>query len=201
MAKPTVTVLASGGLDSTACLSYYLAVGYAVHALWVDYGQAAALAESAAVARVVAYYGVALRKLHVAGIEWPALPGQLLEFRGRNLTLVSLALNTAAHGAGLIALGIHQGTGFADCSEGFARQAGELLELLSGGRLRLDCPFVHWSKLDVARYAVSQGVPLDLTYSCERGSVPPCKECVKCQDVEMISKALQAESESADGAP
>ena len=201
MAKPIVTVLASGGIDSTACLHYYLSAGYDVHALWVDYGQPATSAESAAVGRIAEHYSLPLKKVRIAGLDWPNLPGQLFEFRGRNLTLVSLALNTAAGGNGLIALGIHQGTAFADCSEDFVYRTDGLVASLSEGRFRLDCPFVRWSKLEVAHYAVSTGVPLDLTYSCERGSLPPCKECVKCRDVAQISKAFQLGCKSADSKP
>ena len=180
MAKAVITVLASGGLDSTACMAYYLAENYAVHALWVDYGQPSAQAEESAIERITSHDDVPLQKVHVTGINWPKLDNELFEFRGRNLTLVSLALNTAPVEPGLIALGIHQGTPFADCTDTFAQQLNSLLILLTDGRLRLDCPFLTWSKLDVAEYALSHAVPIDLTYSCEKGLIPPGKECVKC---------------------
>jgi len=145
MAKAVITVLASGGLDSTACMAYYLAENYAVHALWVDYGQPSAQAEESAIERITSHYDVPLQKVHVTGINWPKLDNELFEFRGRNLTLVSLALNTAAVAPGLIALGIHQGTPFADCTDTFAQQLNSLLILLSDSRLRLDYPFLQWS--------------------------------------------------------
>lgn len=201
MTKVMITVLASGGLDSTACLSYYLAEGYTVHALWIDYGQPAALAEEKAVEQITDYYQISLQKVHVTGINWPSLGNELFEFRGRNLTLVSLALNTAPVEPGLIALGIHQGTSFADCTDAFAQLLNSLLILLSDGRLRLDCPFLQWSKLDVAEYALSHAVPISLTYSCEKGSLPPCKECVKCRDIQEIFNALQIGSLMADNGP
>ncbi len=201
MTKAVITVLASGGLDSTTCLSYYLAEGYAVRALWIDYGQPAALAEKKAVEQITSYYQIALQKIHVTGIDWPSLGNELFEFRGRNLTLVSLAFNTAPVEPGLIALGIHQGTLFADCTDSFAQQLHSLLILLSDGRLRLDCPFLRWSKLDVAEYALSHAVPIDLTYSCEKGLLPPCKECVKCRDIQETFNALQIGSLMADNGP
>lgn len=190
MTKAVITVLASGGLDSTTCLSYYLAESYAVRALWIDYGQPAALAEKKAVEQITSYYQISLQKVHVTGIDWPCLGNDLFEFRGRNLTLVSLALNTSPVEPGLIALGIHRGAPFADCTDAFAQQLNSLLILLSDGRLRLDCPFLQWSKFDVAEYALSHAVPIDLTYSCEKGLLPPCKECVKCRDIQEIFNAL-----------
>ncbi len=198
MAKAVITVLASGGLDSTACLAYYLAENYAVHALWVDYGQPSALAEESAIERITSHYDVPLQKVVVTGIKWPKLDNELFEFRGRNLTLVSLALNTSPVEPSLIALGIHQGTPFADCTDAFAQQLNSLLILLSDGRLRLDCPFLRWSKLDVAEYALSHAVPIDLTYSCEKGLLPPCKECVKCRDIQGTFNALQIRSVMVD---
>src|SRR5713101_2242194 len=137
MTKAVITILASGGLDSTACLSYYLAEGYTGHALWIDYGQPAALAEEKAVEQVTDFYHIPLQKVCVTGITWPKLGNDLFEFRGRNLTLVSLALNTATIEPGLIALGIHLGTSFSDCSSTFSEQLNDLLVFLSDGLLRL----------------------------------------------------------------
>lgn len=191
MTNVGITVLASGGLDSTACLAYYIAEGYSVRALWIDYGQAAALTEECAVEQVTAYYTIPLQKIRTTGIHWPTLGSELFEFRGRNLTLVSLACNTVPLEAGIIALGIHQGTDFADCTEAFRDQVNNLLIFLSDGSLRLDCPFIQWSKLDIARYALAHAVPIDITYSCEKGLYPPCKECMKCRDMQTILSNLE----------
>jgi 7-cyano-7-deazaguanine synthase len=190
MAKAAVTVLASGGLDSTACLRYYLAESHRVNALWVDYGQPAARAEESAIEHITGFYGIPLQKVSIVGIDWPEMGSELFEFRGRNMTLVALALNTTAMRTGLLALGIHQGTPFPDCSVTFVQQLGDLVAFLSDGCLRLDCPFLQWSKLDIARYAEANAVPIQLTYSCEKGSMPPCKECVKCRDAQEIFSAL-----------
>jgi 7-cyano-7-deazaguanine synthase len=198
MTNVGITVLASGGLDSTACLAYYIAEGYTVRALWIDYGQAAASAEESAVEKVTTYYTIPLQKIRTIGIHWPTLGNELFEFRGRNLTFVSLAYNTTPHEPGLIALGIHQGTDFADCTETFTDQVNNLLIFLSDGSIRLNCPFIQWSKLDIARYVRAQHVPIDLTYSCEKGLRPPCKECVKCRDMQAILSDLESESARVD---
>lgn len=41
MTKRRVIVLASGGVDSTACLFYYREAGHDVEALFIDYGHPA----------------------------------------------------------------------------------------------------------------------------------------------------------------
>ena len=201
MTKAVITVLASGGVDSTACLSYYLAESYTVHALWIDYGQPAALAEEQAIEQIAEHYQLPLQKVRVRGITWPKLGNELIEYRGRNLTLVSLALNTATVEPGLIALGIHQGTSFSDCSTTFSGRLNDLLIFLSDGLLRLDCPFLNWSKQQIFQLALSNAVPLKFTYSCERGLLPPCKECMKCRDIQAISNALQLKSITCDKEP
>lgn len=193
MTNVVVTVLTSGGLDSAACLSYYQKGGCTVRSMWIDYGQPAALAEEQAVEQIAGFYQLPLQKVRMAGINWPKLDKELFEFRGRNLTLVSLALNTATLEPGLIALGIHQGTPFADCSIAFSEQLNDLLILLSNGLLRLDCPFLTWSKQDIFDYALSNAVPVELAYSCEKGSIPPCKECVKCRDIQAIFERIVAQ--------
>ena len=192
------TILASGGLDSTTCIAYYLAQGYPVRAVWVDYGQPAAVEEGAASERVCAHYGIPLEKVTVSGIMWPQLDGPLFEYRARNLTLAALAFNTIPVDATLIALGIHSGTPFADCQPDFVEQLDRLLDILSEGTVRLDGPFLHWSKLEIASYAGAHAVPFDLTYSCERGLPAGCQECEKCRDLLAIMRALRTEPAPGD---
>lgn len=200
-----VIVLASGGLDSAACIAYYLAEGFAVQGLWIDYGQAAAALEEAAAEQIAAHYGIPLRKVRIGGLQWQDRNGRgehdhqegyLFEYRGRNLTLAALALNAAPPGPGLVALGIHAGTSFADCSGTFVESLDCMLQLLSEEMLRLDCPFLNWPKLEIARYALMQGAPMDLTYSCIRGQPGGCQECEKCRDVQATLTALRSISAS-----
>ena len=49
MSKKQVTVLFSGGVDSTSCVRFFSDRDYDVRTLFVDYGQAAAAAEAQAV--------------------------------------------------------------------------------------------------------------------------------------------------------
>lgn len=185
-----VIVLASGGRDSAACIAYYLQQERDTRALWVDYRQRAARREELAVERIAEHYRIPLQKIDLKGVRWPKLGGKLAEYRGRNLTLAAVALNTAPAEGALVALGIHRGTPFADCDLAFVTQVDQLLALLSDGLVRLDCPFVEWSKDAVVRYAAAQRVPIELSYSCERGTQPPCGECVKCRDNLALSGLL-----------
>jgi len=174
-------VLLSGGLDSTAVLAMLSDHRPRLEALFVDYGQPAAPAERVASRSVASKFGVSWQ-------EVSALPGPVAaqgEVPGRNLLLLALA-NTWAQSSGggalRLALGIHAGTSYADCSPAFVRAAQALLDLGTGGSVRVVAPFLFWSKSTLAAWAMEKGVPIHLTFSCERGPKVPCGTCLSCRD-------------------
>ena len=52
----------------------------------------------------------------------------------------------------------------------------------TGGELRLEAPFVTWSKADIVRAGLALGVPYELTWSCYEGGDEPCGICATCLD-------------------
>ena len=52
----------------------------------------------------------------------------------------------------------------------------------TGGELRLEAPFVTWSKADIVREGLALGVPYELTWSCYEGGEAPCGRCATCLD-------------------
>ena len=176
-----VLVLSSGGIDSTACLSYYISNGYSPSAMWVDYGQVAKAAELKAVKTVTAYFSVPLKIIKLHGLQW-FLAKSGNEFRGRNLLLASIGVCSSPASHGLIAMGIHEGTNYRDCSTEFQIEIDTLVRTVSNDCLAMDFPFGELTKADIAAYCKKTDVPIHLTYSCLRGTVPPCERCVACQD-------------------
>lgn len=67
--KEEVCVLASGGIDSTACINFYLGRGYGVLPLFVRYGQPACAAEDRSVHAVCKHFGLRLRVVSVTGFD------------------------------------------------------------------------------------------------------------------------------------
>ena len=68
LSTPTaVLVLFSGGLDSTACVHFYLTQGFKVRTLFVSYGQLSAEPEASAAAALSRHYRVPLRVLKCDG--------------------------------------------------------------------------------------------------------------------------------------
>jgi 7-cyano-7-deazaguanine synthase len=89
---------------------------------------------------------------------------------------------------GIIALGVHAGTPYIDCSQEFIKAIQSTFDDYSDGRIRIGAPFVEWKKQDIWLYCQEKQVPVKLTYSCEKGCKPPCGRCLSCRD----RKALYA---------
>ena len=173
-----VRVLMSGGIDSTACAHYFVERGDNVDGLFVDYGQAAAIAELSAVQNVTRYLGIPLSTTTFRG-DRDFGSGEIL---GRNAFLVFAAMMGALPKMGGLALGVHAGTGYYDCGVDFAEKLGHIVDAYSSGRIALICPFLEEDKAFVLRYAQIHDIPLHLTYSCELGTDPPCGRCSSCGD-------------------
>jgi 7-cyano-7-deazaguanine synthase len=175
-------VLLSGGLDSTACVQYYLDNQHTVQALTIDYGQLAFKQERLAAERIANHYQIRLSMASVSGL--PAF--QTGYIPGRNLLLLTLALVATQFDRGLIAIGIHAGTSYVDSSERFVREAQRVIDLYADGRILIAAPFLDWSKGEIWAYCAMTGVPTEFTYSCEAGSEPPCGDCPSCKDREAL---------------
>lgn len=171
-------LLLSGGIDSAACAHFLLGQKFDVRCLYIDYGQKAAVPEIRAARRISRYLD-----LHVQV--------ERLKFRrrfdtgehvGRNAFLVFSALMASDMGRGLIALGIHSGTRYYDCSTAFLERIDTVIQEYTRGRVQLLAPLIDWNKEDIIDYCLEKNLPLRLTYSCEAGTMPPCGKCVSCKD-------------------
>ena len=178
IASPEVLVLLSGGLDSAACLSFYIDLGRPTCGLFIDYQQPAAAREGLAAKVIADYYDVFLYTAKWNG-QSKKRPGIV---EARNPFFLTAALMERPEQVTTIALGIHAGTQYADCSPEFVSQIQSTFDICSGGTVHIATPFVDWNKADIWAYALSKNVPIDLTYSCEAGSNRPCGKCLSCLD-------------------
>lgn len=178
----TATVLMSGGIDSAACAHLLRSQGLAVGGLFIDYGQAAAEREARAVSSLAEYLGIAVRKIGLSGSPSSG-PGEIV---GRNAFLIFTALLQTRGRSNLLALGLHAGTPYYDCSETFVASVNRLVAEHTDGRVSVVAPFITWTKKDVYDYFVSARLPLEITYSCEAGTEPTCGACASCRDREAL---------------
>ncbi len=173
-----VLILLSGGLDSAACLRFYVDLGRPICGLFIDYQQPAAKREGYAAKAVANHYGVSLYTAIWRG-QSKKQPGSVA---ARNAFLLTAALMERPEQVTTIALGIHAGTQYADCSPEFVSRMQSTFDIYSGGAVHIATPFEDWTKADIWAYALSKNVPVDLTYSCEAGSNHPCGKCLSCLD-------------------
>ncbi len=183
MSTSKTIVLLSGGIDSTATLHYCLGQHPQVCALFVDYGQPARNAEANAANAICRKFSVPLTTLQLVG----ATQKEAGLIVARNSFLINCALMEAAPGPVGIAIGVHSGTEYWDCSQGFLDAIQPVLDGYTGGTAQLLAPFLEWTKREVFSYSQNHRLPLDLTYSCERGEKQPCGLCASCKDLEVLN--------------
>lgn len=179
--RTKVSVLMSGGLDSTA-LCHFLSQHYYVCPIFVDYGQRAAASERKAALQVAKALGLSLREVRFV-IDKSFGPGEIL---GRNLFLISAALVSLPPDHQMICLGVHAGTNYYDCSETFLKRADQLVAECTDRKVSVFAPFLQWMKPDIHNYSVNNSLPIGLTYSCESGEVNGCGKCNSCLDREAL---------------
>lgn len=175
--RPEIAVLLSGGIDSMACADFYRSMGRPACGIFVDYGQAAARHETVAAEAVAHHLAIPLLVVTACG---PRAKGDG-EIPARNAFLACAAAMERPPSVLAIALGIHAGTPYADCSPAFVASAKELLRLQSTP-VDVLAPFLEWQKQEVIEYARKRRLPIELTYSCESGTLPPCGTCMSCLD-------------------
>jgi len=175
-------VLLSGGIDSSACVSFYMDQGFSTEGVFIDYGQIALPREIRAAESIAEHYRIPLNKFKWSG-------GQQKKsgfICGRNAFLLFSSLMELPQETGILAIGIHSGTTYQDCSMSFVRKMQGLFDAYTHGRVQIGTPFLKWLKGDIWHYSKSRGVPLTLTYSCERGEDQPCGHCLSCRDLEIL---------------
>ena len=102
------------------------------------------------------------------------------------LFLSSAATRARSLGARVLYYGAHHhdwaGNAYPDCSLEFVSAMHLAIMEGTGGELRMEAPFVEWSKADIVKRGLELGVPYELTWSCYEGGNYPCGACGTCID-------------------
>ncbi len=202
----SIIVLLSGGMDSSTLLWLAKKEFDKVYAISFDYGQrhrvelkyAKELAKLAGVEKhfvvKVPHFseikGNALtdEKVEVPSGEYPENEPPITTVPMRNLTFLAIASSFAdAYSIPYIGIGVHAlDVPYPDCRPEFiaaaeaAINAGSIFVAKTKNRMHVYAPFLGMSKTDIAKLGVELGVPYEKTYSCYRGTEPPCGECPTC---------------------
>lgn len=87
-----------------------------------------------------------------------------------------------------IAIGVHSGVPYYDSTEMFIADSLNILDGYFNGTVLLDAPFLSFTKHQIYEYCIENNVPLELTYSCERGNMLPCGICPSCKDRRLLNE-------------
>lgn len=177
-----VLILASGGIDSTACINFYKKLQFDVDAVFVDYGQLSRKKEFQAISLIANYFKINLITINVT-MNNEFSDGYI---PGRNAFLCSTALMNFKKENGIIAIGIHSGTAYYDCSENFSKQIQMIFDGYTQGAIKIGAPFLNFNKREIFDYCTYEKVPIHLSYSCELGLQQPCGICLTCKDLQKL---------------
>ncbi|MHB1708977.1 MAG: 7-cyano-7-deazaguanine synthase [Thermoplasmataceae archaeon] len=181
--KKNCMVLISGGIDSSACIYYYQKLGYTVNGIFIDYGQISAIFERQSARRIAENYQISLLECSYVN-DKTYLEG---EIPGRNAFLLTSAVLSNPGYRGILAIGIHSGTSYYDCSRSFLDDIRRIITNYTNGNVIVDAPFLQWTKVEIYHFCKENNVPISLTYSCENGTDPPCGHCNSCLDRRLLS--------------
>lgn len=172
-----VVILASGGIDSTALIDFYLRRKYTIKCIHFQYGQASAKSERSAFEKITRFF-----KVEKAIIDLGfSIRKRKEEAICRNALFV-FAASSIIPQPERISIGIHAGSSYYDSTRLFVKDCQRILDGYFSGTVRVEAPFIDLTKLDIVNYCKNYGVPINLTYSCHRKNYPPCGKCNSCLD-------------------
>lgn len=179
MEKKCVLVLASGGIDSTALIHFYLDQNYRVFCLHFQYGQPSAISEYESVKKISQFYNVPLEVINLDLV----LKKRKDEYIGRNALFILIALSLSiSDGFKRIAIGINFSSQYYDCSTSFSEDIQRIIDGYYSGTIQVEAPFLKITKHQIIDYCIKNEIPLELTYSCLRDNFKPCGKCDACKD-------------------
>lgn len=173
--RRSTAILLSGGLDSAVVMALVRRENRPTEALFMNFGQQALEPERAASQAIASHYEAPWEEISIRPLQTIAFA----EVPGRNDLLLAMA--SAARPASHVAIGVHAGTGYVDCSPNHIGAWQSLFDLQFGGSRRVLAPLIDFTKREVLETARLLSVPLNLTWSCEDAS-GPCGKCASCRD-------------------
>lgn len=185
-----IICLCSGGLDSFAMVRVFKNLDYKIKILYVDYGHLSRHYEYKSVQSIAKLLDIEeILKINIKDYgdlfsNNLTIKEKLLNdfFPGRNLLLLTIAASIAYEfKIQEIGIGIINSTRiFTDCTTSFFSKVEDLFYLMFNFHLGIQAPLENCSKLDIIRYLKKYKLPLNITYSCQKGEENHCMKCPSC---------------------
>ncbi len=191
-------LVVSGGMDSCVLTHYYAAAGWNLHLLSFNYGQKHVKELTYAeryiadlkkrypvaiehniielpIARLLANSDSALinpdRKMPHGHYTDDSMRATVVPYRNPNM-LLQAATVAWNEDASVIAFAAHHGdySQYPDCREIFVDAFNKMIATAMVGKdIKVEAPFMYFSKAQIARLGASLNVPFELTWSCYEG--------------------------------
>lgn len=196
-----VTVLFSGGIDSSILLALLKDQSVESTPLFIDYGQIPAERECKAATQISKKMRLKLEKISVPNISEITI-NQLTRpetsqnpfYPNRNLLLLTLgSIHTYENRHQGIGIGVIKAIGttpFPDINKRFFDKFADLVTQSLNYELAVLTPFIEMSKEEVIEIGKRLNVPLELTYSCLVSNDYPCGKCESCIAREEVLEGL-----------
>ena len=220
--KKAISVL-SGGLDCTVATSIFNK-DYEIHAITFDYGQKAFMRELQAAKEICNKMNWThevinlpwLAKISKSSLntdeEIPELAESDLDnlekstrsasdvwVPARNTVFTSIALSYAESiGADAIIVGWNgeEGATFPDNSKEYLEKFNELIDAGSPDKIKIEAPLIDLNKEEIVKLGINVGAPIELSYSCYKGSDRQCGVCESCMRRKRAFQNLGIEDKS-----
>jgi 7-cyano-7-deazaguanine synthase len=186
-----ITILFSGGMDSSVLLAWCKKQGIECQPLFVDYGQVTASKEFSAAEIISKKLNMPLEKITISDVS-SLTKNQITDpshsknpfYPNRNLLLLTLgslhAYENKNDGVGIGAIRAEGSTPFPDLSQTFFDEFTKIVETSLNYKLAIITPFIELTKKEVAKIGKNLDVPFELTYSCLTNNNQPCGFCESC---------------------
>ena len=201
--KPDALIVLSGGMDSTTMLhEYRSSIALAVN---FSYGSNHNRAEAECAREQCKMLGIELVEIDLAFMA-THFKSSLLEGADaipeghyaddnlsstvvpfRNGIMLSIAAGLAeSRGLKAVMIANHGGDHaiYPDCRPGFISAMSQAIEAGTSLPVELRAPYTNLTKTEIALRGLRLGVDYSLTYSCYKGTNPPCGRCATCLERE-----------------
>ena len=188
--RKKIICLCSGGLDSFALVHIFKELNYKIKILYIDYGHLSRHSEYKSVQAIGRFLDIErILKVDIKnyGSQFSnnlTVKNKLLNdfFPGRNLLLLTISASIAYElQIEEICIGIINSVRiFSDCTTSFFSKLEDLFYLIFNFHLGIQTPLKNCTKMDIIRYLKNNNLPLNITYSCQKGEEKHCMKCPSC---------------------
>ena len=101
----------------------------------------------------------------------------------RNTVFTSIALSYAeSMDAEIIIVGWNseEGATFPDNTKEYLEKFNELIDVGSPNNIRIEAPAINLNKEEIVKLGIESGAPIELSYSCYKGTDKQCGVCESC---------------------